>query len=119
MGKMHSRSEKHRTKKAMIKGEIGWKWLTLDIPETDYTLKNIMPQIKAACKKLKPGMIVRNGNTKTVGEVRPDPDNKKRLSLGNWLFVEVKVRNRTGAYIGRQRYTLWRLNHLQIPTGTR
>lgn len=100
----------------ILSGNLEWEWVGLDIPEYE---DHVTKRVRAAHKKLKPGMRVRNGNTRTIGMLVADKDNPKKLKLGVWLFVAVKTRIKSGKNIGQSDIRLWQLTHIQIPVRTR
>ena len=57
---------------------------------------------------LKPGMLVRNANTGTIGEVRGDPDKPKKLAVAAPSYVQISVRLKSG----RLTYRFWLLENL-------
>lgn len=65
-------------------------------------------------KDLKPGRLVKNMTTGTVGEVRTDPENKSRLRTAHHNYVAVRTTVKTGKNTGKLIYPYWLLEHIEI-----
>lgn len=92
--------------------KIEWEWLDLMLPRWGW---KVTKRVKAASRRLKPNMLVRHGETHTLGEVINNPDNPKRIAMPNWVYVHVRIRLRTGKRAGSYVYRLWKIENIQIP----
>ncbi|KKT28798.1 MAG: hypothetical protein UW43_C0001G0055 [Candidatus Yanofskybacteria bacterium GW2011_GWA1_44_21] len=102
----------------VLSGKEEWEWIGLTLPRS-YRFHEVKDRVEKICRKLRPGMRVRNGNTHTIGVLTANPNNPKKLELGSWIFVMVTARTKAGKTIGRKTKRVWYLGHIQIPAKSR